>query len=71
MMDLVPDAVTFSILINRFSKLGMLDEAMGLYEKMVSCGHVPGVVVFDSLLKGYGLKGDNINIVIHIPHFLK
>ena len=62
-MDLVPDAVTFSILINRFSKLGMLYEAMALYEKMVSCGHVPDVVVFDSLLKGYGLKGETEKII--------
>jgi len=62
-MDLIPDAVTFSILINRFSKLGLLDEAMSLYEKMVSSGHVPDGVVFDSLLKGCGLKAETEKII--------
>ncbi|KHN07499.1 Pentatricopeptide repeat-containing protein, partial [Glycine soja] len=68
------DVVFFNIIIDgtlkagmlnlpRFSKLGMLYEAMALYEKMVSCGHVPDVVVFDSLLKGYGLKGETEKII--------
>lgn len=55
---MAPDIFTFSTLINRLSKAGLLDEAKEIYDRMISVGYAPDCIVLDSLLKGFSSKGD-------------
>ncbi|KAI4308195.1 hypothetical protein L6164_031293 [Bauhinia variegata] len=66
-MHLTPDANTFSILINWSSKLGQMDDAESLLERMIACGLTPDAFVYDSLLKGYGSRR-NTEKVVHLLH---
>ena len=60
---LAPGVLTFSILINRFSKLGQLEDAKSVFEAMIASGFTPDVYVYDSLLKGFYSRGEKEEII--------
>jgi pentatricopeptide repeat protein len=64
---LTPDAVTYSVLINMYAKLGDLEEAEMVLKQMTASGFVPDAAVFDSLIKGYSAKGqiDKVPKLVH------
>ncbi|KAK7848589.1 pentatricopeptide repeat-containing protein [Quercus suber] len=62
-MGLAPDYMTFSSLISRLSKLGQLDEAKNVFEKIMASGFTPDTFVYDSLLKGFASMGKTKEII--------
>ncbi|KAM0939719.1 putative tetratricopeptide-like helical domain superfamily [Dioscorea sansibarensis] len=49
----LPNAVTFTALINGFSRCGELDHARRLFDKMLSSGVSPNCLTYSVLLKGF------------------
>ncbi|KAF2291830.1 hypothetical protein GH714_035777 [Hevea brasiliensis] len=62
-MGLTPDAFTYSIIINRFSKLGQLEQAKLAFDRMISSGFKPSIHVYDSLLKGFSSQDEAEEII--------
>eukprot|EP00257_Ricinus_communis_P024302 XP_015584476.1 LOW QUALITY PROTEIN: pentatricopeptide repeat-containing protein At3g61520, mitochondrial [Ricinus communis] len=52
-MDIVPDVITFGILINHSCKFRRVDEALEIFQKMIEEVSVePDVVIFNTLING-------------------
>ncbi|KAL6195337.1 hypothetical protein ACLB2K_030956 [Fragaria x ananassa] len=59
-LGLRPDVVAYSTLINGFVLKNRIQEAAGIFSKMLQGGHcVPNVVTFGTIIKGLCRRGDN------------
>ena len=65
--NLVPDVVTYSILINGLCKNGQLEEANELLSYMEEKGCAPDVITFTPLMYGF-LKNHEISKVVELLH---
>ncbi|KAK2638664.1 hypothetical protein Ddye_026459 [Dipteronia dyeriana] len=53
-----PNCVTYSALIDGYSKKGNLDEAKLLFEEMEKKGLRPNIITYSALIDGYSKKGN-------------
>ncbi|KAK7364166.1 hypothetical protein VNO80_12611 [Phaseolus coccineus] len=51
------DVVVWSAMIAGYSRLGLVDEARGLFGEMRSCGVEPNLVTWNGMLAGFGNNG--------------
>ena len=53
----VPDAVTYSIMIDVYGKMGKYDEAVALYERLRKAGWKPDKVTYGTMVRLFGRAG--------------
>ncbi|KAG0496730.1 hypothetical protein HPP92_001421 [Vanilla planifolia] len=70
-IEVVPDVITYNILINGMCKSGRIKEALKLVEKMQLEGHLPDAITFGTLVDGLSRAHRDNDILEVLEHMRK